>query len=50
MKRGSHETRHSGAGIRSMTIVVTGGAGFIGSNYIFYMLDKPGFRFLTGYL
>ena len=23
-----------------MTIIVTGGAGFIGSNFIFYMLDK----------
>ena len=28
-----------------MTIIVTGGAGFIGSNFIFYMLDKhPGYR------
>ena len=27
-----------------MTIVVTGGAGFIGSNFIFHILDKPGFR------
>lgn len=28
-----------------MTIIVTGGAGFIGSNFIFYMLDKhPGDR------
>ena len=28
-----------------MTIVVTGGAGFIGSNFIFYMLDKyPDYR------
>ena len=24
-----------------MTIIVTGGAGFIGSNFIFYMLDRP---------
>ena len=23
-----------------MTIIVTGGAGFIGSNFIFHMLDK----------
>ena len=23
-----------------MTIIVTGGAGFIGSNFVFYMLDK----------
>ena len=23
-----------------MTIIVTGGAGFIGSHFIFYMLDK----------
>ena len=23
-----------------MTIIVTGGAGFIGSNFIFYMLDS----------
>ena len=28
-----------------MTIVITGGAGFIGSNFIFYMLDKyPDYR------
>ena len=28
-----------------MTIVVTGGAGFIGSNFIFHMLDKyPDYR------
>ena len=28
-----------------MTILVTGGAGFIGSNFIFYMLDKyPDYR------
>ena len=28
-----------------MTIIVTGGAGFIGSNFIFYMLDKyPDYR------
>lgn len=24
-----------------MTITVTGGAGFIGSNFIFHMLEKP---------
>ena len=30
-----------------MTIIVTGGAGFIGSNFIFYMLDKhPGDRII----
>ena len=28
-----------------MTILVTGGAGFIGSNFIFYMLDRhPDYR------
>ena len=28
-----------------MTIIVTGGAGFIGSNFIFHMLDKhPAYR------
>ena len=28
-----------------MTIIVTGGAGFIGSNFIFHMLDKyPDYR------
>ncbi len=28
-----------------MTVIVTGGAGFIGSNYIFYLLGKyPGDR------
>ena len=28
-----------------MTIIVTGGAGFIGSNFIFHMLDKhPEYR------
>lgn len=26
--------------ISSKTIIVTGGAGFIGSNFIFHMLDK----------
>ena len=25
---------------RRMTIIVTGGAGFIGSNFVFHMLDK----------
>ena len=25
---------------KKMTIIVTGGAGFIGSNFIFHMLDK----------
>ena len=30
-----------------MTVVVTGGAGFIGSNFIFHMLDKhPGYRII----
>ena len=30
-----------------MTILVTGGAGFIGANFLFYMLDKyPDYRFL----
>ena len=23
-----------------MTVIVTGGAGFIGSNYIFYLMEK----------
>ena len=28
-----------------MTIIITGGAGFIGSNFIFYMLEKhPDYR------
>lgn len=37
----SKETRHE------MTIIVTGGAGFIGSNFIFYMLDKhPDYRII----
>lgn len=28
-----------------MTIIVTGGAGFIGSNFIFYMMEKhPDYR------
>ena len=28
-----------------MTIIVTGGAGFIGSNFVFYMLEKyPDYR------
>ena len=28
-----------------MTIIVTGGAGFIGSNFVFYMLNKyPDYR------
>ena len=28
-----------------MTIIVTGGAGFIGSNFIYYMLDQhPDYR------
>ena len=28
-----------------MTIIVTGGAGFIGSNFVFHMLDKyPDYR------
>ena len=30
-----------------MTIIVTGGAGFIGSNFIFYMLNKyPDYRII----
>ena len=30
-----------------MTIIVTGGAGFIGSNFIFYMLKKhPDYRII----
>ena len=30
-----------------MTIIVTGGAGFIGSNFIFHMLDKyPEYRII----
>ena len=30
-----------------MTIIVTGGAGFIGSNFIFHMLDKyPDYRII----
>ena len=30
-----------------MTIIVTGGAGFIGSNFVFYMLDKyPDYRII----
>lgn len=30
---------------RKMTIIVTGGAGFIGSNFVFHMLDKyPDYR------
>ena len=30
-----------------MTIIVTGGAGFIGSNFVFYMLEKhPGYRII----
>ena len=30
-----------------MTIIVTGGAGFIGSNFIFYMLKKhPEYRII----
>ncbi len=28
-----------------MTIIVTGGAGFIGANFVYYMLDKyPEYR------
>ena len=27
-------------GLNDMTIIVTGGAGFIGSNFIFHMLNK----------
>ena len=31
--------------IKIMTIIVTGGAGFIGSNFVFHMLDKyPDYR------
>ena len=31
--------------IEDMTIIVTGGAGFIGSNFVFHMLDKyPDYR------
>ena len=30
-----------------MTIIVTGGAGFIGSNFIFYMIEKyPDYRII----
>ncbi|MCH5197666.1 MAG: dTDP-glucose 4,6-dehydratase [Oscillospiraceae bacterium] len=30
-----------------MTVIVTGGAGFIGSNFLFYMMNKyPGYRFI----
>ena len=30
---------------QKMTIIVTGGAGFIGSNFVFHMLDKyPDYR------
>ena len=30
---------------KRMTIIVTGGAGFIGSNFVFHMLDKyPDYR------
>ncbi len=30
-----------------MTVIVTGGAGFIGSNFIFYMLKKyPSYRII----
>lgn len=30
-----------------MTIIVTGGAGFIGSNFVFHMLDKyPDYRII----
>ena len=30
-----------------MTIIVTGGAGFIGSNFVFHMLKKyPGYRII----
>lgn len=33
--------------MKMMTIIITGGAGFIGSNFIFYMLDKhPKDRFI----
>ena len=32
-----------------MTIIVTGGAGFIGSNFVFHMLNKyPDYRRTTG--
>ena len=32
-----------------MTIIVTGGAGFIGSNFVFHMLDKyPDYPFREG--
>ena len=32
----------------SKTIIVTGGAGFIGSNFVFHMLDKyPEYRRLS---
>ena len=31
----------------NLTIIVTGGAGFIGSNFIFHMLDKyPAYRII----
>lgn len=32
-----------------MTILVTGGAGFIGANFIFYTLDRhPAYRVMAG--
>ena len=45
MRRAGLENSHPG--VRNMTIVVTGGAGFIGSNFIFHMLDKyPDYRII----
>ena len=33
--------------VLNMTIIVTGGAGFIGSNFVFHMLDKyPDYRII----
>ena len=47
MTRAGLETRHSGARVKSMTIIVTDGAGFIGANFIFHILDKhPDYRII----
>ena len=41
-----NETRYRGRN-ESMNIIVTGGAGFIGSNFVFHMLNKyPDYRII----
>ena len=42
MKRPDYLRRKRGVEIEMRTYLVTGGAGFIGSNYIHYMLKKYG--------